>query len=302
MNLSGNTKFSTIGEKGMKKETIQILISAFILMLFASCASLETRPEIDIKNISLDYGVDVSDDFSKTFASAKKVGVLADICVAEHMNALLLNESLSANQDAIAGFQAWLEKNKKVPVLCPAPYVGSYITDQNGVDVKIGTVIENRKPPFVSPDLSDTDKEYNEALTKVIALAADMPNKNKDRNTSFKPDESIIKSLSIIAGRTDSDALLVVIGQAQVYLRDKNNNIIGNETGVGFSNPSPDSIQIIDMRKDDIDGLAIFIDLKSYRVIWSNSMRLDLPQKGKDYKPFFRDVFPWAMLKGISFK
>lgn len=286
----------------MNKEMVQIIICAFIMMLLASCASLENRPETDTNYIALDYGVDVSDDFSNTFSSKKKVGILADICVAEHMHSLLLNESISAGQEAIAGFQRFLEKNKKVPVLCPAPYVGSYITDQTGVDVKIGTVIENRKPPFVSPALADNDKEYNEALIKVITLAADMPNKSENRNSSFKPDEDIIKSLSIIAGRTGADALLVVIGQAQVYLRDKNNKIIDNETGVGFSNPSPDSIQIIDMRKDDIDSLSIFIDFKSNRVIWSNSMRLDLPRDGKDYNFFFRDVFPVVMSKGISFK
>ncbi|HEY9161425.1 MAG TPA: hypothetical protein VIS94_10090 [Desulfomonilia bacterium] len=285
----------------MNKKLVQIIICAFIIMLLGSCTTLKTRPEADTKTISLDYGVDVSDDFSKTFTSIKKVGILADICVAEHMHALLLNESISAEKEAIAGFKSYLKKNKKVPVLCPEPYVGSYITDQTGVDVKIGTVIENRTPPFVSPSLSDNDKEYNEALTKVIALAADMPNKSENRNSSFKPDENIIKSLSMIRDRTGSDALLVIIGQAQVYLRDKNNKIIGNETGVGFSNPSPDSIQIIDMRKDDIDSLALLVDFKSNQVIWSNSMRLNLPRDVKDYNPFFRNVFPVTMLKGISF-
>ncbi len=286
----------------MKKETVRILIFSFIMMLLASCASLETKPVKDTTYISLDYGMDVSDDFSNTFSSTKKVGILADICVAEHMHSLLLNESISACQEAIAGFQSFLKKNKKGPVLCPAPYVGSYITDQTGVDVKIGTVIENRTPPFVSPALSDNDKEYNEALKTIIALVADMPNKSENRNSSFKPDENIIKSLSIIAGRTGTDALFVVIGQAQIYLRDKNNKIIDNETGVGFSNPSPDSIQIIDMRKDDIDSLAVLIDFKSNKVIWSNSMRLDLPLDGKDYNFFFRDVFPAVILKGILFK
>ncbi len=286
----------------MKKETVRILVFTFIIMLLASCASLETKPLQETTYISLDYGVDISDDFSNTFSSIKKVGVLTDICVAEHMHSLLLNESISAGQEAIAGFQSILKKNKKGPVLCPAPFVGSYITDQTGVDVKIGTVIENRTPPFVSPAFSDNDKEYNEALTTIIALVADMPNKSENRNSSFKPDENIIKSLSVIAGRTGSDALLVVIGQAQIYLRDKNNKIIDDETGVGFSNPSPDSIQIIDMRKDDIDSLAVFIDFKSNQVIWSNSIRLDLPRDGKDYNFFFRDVFPVLMLKGILFK
>jgi hypothetical protein len=281
----------------MNKKMVQTIICAFIMMLFASCASLETRPETDTKYISLDYGVDVSDDFSKSFASIKKIGILADICVAEHMHALLLNESISADKEAISGFQNCLKKNNKIPVLCPAPYVGSYITDETVVDVKIGTVVENRTPPFVTPALSDNDKEYNEALTKVIALAAEMPNKSENRNSSFKPDENIIRSLSIIAGKTGSDALLVVIGQAQIYMRDKNNKIVENETGIGFSNPSPDSIQIIDMRKDDIDSLAVIIDLKSNRVIWSNSMRLNLPKDGKDYTAFFKDVFPVTMLK-----
>jgi hypothetical protein len=129
-------------------------------MLLGSCTTLKTRPEAETKTISLDYGVDVSDDFSKTFTSIKKVGILADISVAEHMHALLLNESISAEKEAIEGFKSYLKKNKKVPVLCPEPYVGSYITDQTGVDVKIGTVIENRTPPFVSPSLSDNDIEY----------------------------------------------------------------------------------------------------------------------------------------------
>ena len=286
----------------MNKEIVKIIICAFIMMLLASCASLETKPEIDTKDISLDFGVDISGDFSNKIMAIKKVSVLADICIAEHMNALLLNESVSADHNTIAGIQDYLKKNGIVPILCPTPYVGSYITAPAGTDVKIGTITENRKPPFASPAISDSDKEYNEALTKVIALVSNMPNKKEDRNISFKADENIIKSLSIITGKTGSDALLVVIGQAQVYLRDKNNKIIDKDSDVNYHNSAPTSIQIIDLRKDDINGLAVFIDLKSNSAIWSNSIRQDLPEKGKDYKSFFKDAFPKALLKEISFK
>ena len=286
----------------MNNETIKILICAFIMIMLASCASLETKTEVKTNEIPTESKVDISGNFSQAIKGIKKVGILADICVAEHMSALLLNESVGADQDALAGIQAFLNKKRIIPILCPAPYVGSYITAPTGTDVKIGTALENKKPPFALPPVPKNDKEYNDALMKVIALVAAMPDENNDRNISFKPDENILKCLSIIAGETGSDALFIVIGQAQVYIRDKNNRIIDQNSGINFQSSASNGIQIIDLRKDDISGLIVLIDLKGNAVIWSNSIRLNLPETGKDYKSFFRDDFPKAMLKDIKFK
>jgi hypothetical protein len=286
----------------MNKETIKIIICTIIMILLASCASLETKPEVKMNVISIESEVDMSGNFSKAIKGIKKISILADICIAEYRSALLLNESLSADQDILAGIQAFLNERGIIPILCPAPYVGSYITAPTGTDVKIGTVLENKKPPFALPPVPKNDEEYNEALMKVIALAAAMPNEKKDRNISFKTDENILKCLSIITGKTGSDALLVVIGQALVYIRDKNNRIIDKNSDVNFKGSTSNSIQIIDLRKDSIEGLAVLIDLKSNAVIWSNVTRLNLPETGKDYKSFFRDGLPNAMLKDITFK
>jgi hypothetical protein len=286
----------------MNNKTVKIIVCAFIMLMFASCASIETKPEAQKKEFPTESGVDISGSFLKAMQGIKKVSVLTDICIAEHMSALLLNESVTADHYTLAGIQTYLKKNGIIPILCPAPYVGSYITVETGADVKIDSIIENKKPPFAVPPVLYNDKEYNESLMKVIASVAVIPNAKKDRNISFKPDMNIIKSLSIITGKTDSDALLVIIGQAQVYIRDKNNRIINKNSGATFNSSSPDSIQIIDLRKDYIDGLAVLIDLKGNAVIWSNAMILNLPETGKDFKLFFRDDFPQTMLKDIPFK
>jgi hypothetical protein len=286
----------------MNNETVKIMICAFIMLMLASCASIETKHEAQKKEFPTESGVDISENFLKAMEGIKKVSILADICVAEHMSALLLNESISADHYVLTGIQTFLNKKGIIPILCPAPYVGSYITDETGADVKTDTGIENKKPPFALPSASYNDKEYNEALMKVIASVAVLPSEKKDRNATFKPDINIIKCLSIIADKTGSDALLVVIGQALVYIRDKNNRIIDKSSGATFHSSSPDSIQIIDLRKDAIDGLAVLIDLKNKAAIWSNAARLNLPETGKDYKSFFRDDFPGTMLKDIPFK
>jgi hypothetical protein len=286
----------------MNKETVKIIICAFIMMMLASYASLEAKPEANKKEIPTESKVDMSGNFSKAMGGIKKVSILADICVAEHMSALLLNESVSAGHYTLSGIQASLKEKGIIPILCPAPYVGSYITDETGVDVKTGSAIENKKPPFALPPVLYNDKEYNEALIKVMASVAAMPSAKKDRNVSFKPDENLIKCLSIIRAKTGSDALFVVIGQAEVYIRDKDNRIIDKNSGANLHGSSSDSIQIIDLRKDDINGLAVFIDLKGNTVIWSNEKRVNLPENGKDYNAFFRDDFPKAMLKDIPFK
>ncbi len=286
----------------MNNVTVKIMICVFIMLMFASCASIETKSEARQKDIPGDSGVDVSGPSLKAMEGIKKVSVLADICVAEHMNALLLDESVSADHYTLTGIQAFLKKNGIVPILCPAPYVGSYITVETGGDVKTDSGIENKKPPFALPSLSNNDKEYNEALMKVLASVAVLPTEKKERNASFKPDMNLSECLSVITDKTGSDAILVVIGQALVYIRDKNNRIIDNGSGTTFHKASPDSIQIIDLRKDEIEGLAVLIDLKSKTVIWSNATRLNLPETGRDYKTFFRDGFVGTMLREIPFK
>jgi hypothetical protein len=284
----------------MSIETLKIVICAFFMMLLASCASFETKTKVKADENSTNAEVDMSEDFSKAAMGIKQVSVLADVCFAEHMSALLLNESISADKELLAGIKTLLKKRGFTPVLCPAPYVGSYIIAEKETDVKTGTTLETKKPPFALPPVADRDNEYNNALMKIIASVIEMPNEKKDRNISFKPDENITKGLSIIAGKTGSDALLVVIGQAQVFARDENNKIIDKNSGTNFKNATTNAVQIVDLRTDDISSIAALIELKSNTVVWSNALRLNLPAAGKDYKTFFRDDFPNAILKDFT--
>lgn len=285
----------------MKNMTVKAIVFTLIIMLLASCASLGTKPAAR-NTAAVEPKIDASENLPDLMKGISKVGILEDICIAEHMNALLLKESVSANHDSLTGARDLLKKTGFFPVLCPYPYVGSYITDQTGVDVKVGSAVESRKPPFILPPSSDKDKEYNEALMKVIASVADMPNSIKNRNASFKPDDAMKNCLSIISGRTGANGLIVIVGQAQIYLKDKNSKTIDRQSGNNIFNPSPDSIQIIDLRKDDIEGFAVLIDFKSSSVIWSNAARMNLPEEGKDYRSFFKNDFPAAMLKGFPSK
>jgi len=280
----------------MKYGSIWLPAIAAFLMMNISCASVPApKAEEAIQGSS----VHKSKNYFSIMPKIKSIAILTDICIAEDMGNLLADESARADSLVASGISGLIQKSGYRTVLCPGPYVGSYMAGGAVVPVmKSGQVVEI-SPPFALPDISKTDSAYNQALIDVINNALKVSGSgSQNRSELFNPDEKALKALSLVAERTSADALFVVIGQGLIYFRD-GTPVPESGTGINLTYHLNQNIQVIDNRRNDIQCFAALVHLKSGSLVWSDEVQMEMPEMMAELDGFFNTVFCQTLMKAF---
>jgi hypothetical protein len=278
----------------MKNSMFGVSIIAAFLLMNISCASVQaSKAEETIQGSS----AHMSNNYSLIMPKIKSIGILTDICVAEDMGELLVDESIQADSLAASGISGLAQKNGYRAILSPGPYVGAYMAGGSPAPVRISGKGVEMNAPFALPDISKSDNAYNQALMYVINTVAKTSGSNsQNRSELFRPDEKTLKALSLIAERTSADALFVVIGQGLLYNRDEN-LAQDSGTGINLTYHNNQTIQIIDDRRNDIQCIAALIHLKSGSLVWSDEVQIEMPEVLTELNDFFKTKFAETLMK-----
>jgi hypothetical protein len=209
------------------------------------------------------------------------LGIVADVCIVRDVLAgsdcISIEDSQMIENYMLDGAGQYMEKKGYVVRSRLSPFVGAF--KSSGMtfktrDHKDADAVD-QTPPFYVSDTMKEDKELNLALSTVIrrTLAA-LEQKSETPSEVFLRDDTIPEHLSSIAQKTDTDHLLVIVGNGRKVSGAKS-CIEGCGTGALTLILSGGMFMVSAHDVSTFDTYMALVDLDTGKIEWSNSLRLE---------------------------
>lgn len=267
------------------KNRLSLIILTILLFSISACAVnpskgfVKTHPESDLK-----------------FNRVSQISIIADACLFRDNigdnDYWAVQESRLAAKLMLNASKSYLENKGYHVKYLQTPFVGAFMNMEMLFKVKEtdgGNVLE-KKPPFYESDILSQNKEFKEALLKVVPKIAATVNDYSVLTDVCCAGADVRDAMNIISKNVGGDATLFLIGHGKIVSAGKQ-IAQGVATGLVTAVLTLGMVSVAHYETSISVTYAVLVDNNSGEILWSNFVQLKADPTEQGYYDAENAVF-----------